>query len=149
MAENNGIRVIRLLPIEEFMALSLGQMLSNAPLVEIDAPPTGVRIKANLPKIVCVDGTTLSVQASRLMHCSPQDDNGPYTHVEVGYPSCKVPSTWLPYKKSPDEDDRHTIYVRIPIHLVLFFIGAHGGIDISATFSPAVKEDYKQNMRIR
>lgn len=37
--------------------------------------------------IVCRDGFSLSVQASHTHYCSPKNDTGPWTTVEVGYPS--------------------------------------------------------------
>ena len=40
-----------------------------------------------IPEIVCKDGTTLSVQASEFHYCTPRDNKGPYTHVEIGFPS--------------------------------------------------------------
>lgn len=33
--------------------------------------------------ITCRDGTQFSVQASRFTYCSPRNDQGPWTHVEV------------------------------------------------------------------
>ena len=39
------------------------------------------------PQIRCRDGFRVSVQASRDHFCTPRDDHGPCTHVEVGYPS--------------------------------------------------------------
>ena len=35
----------------------------------------------------CRDGFEMSVQASLHHYCTPQQDDGPYTHVEVGAPS--------------------------------------------------------------
>jgi len=39
------------------------------------------------PRVVCKNGFSLSVQASQYRYCSPRSDTGPYTHVEIGYPS--------------------------------------------------------------
>lgn len=40
-----------------------------------------------VPAIECADGFTMSVQASRSHYCTPRNDVGPYTAVEVGFPS--------------------------------------------------------------
>lgn len=44
----------------------------------IDWPRECVR-----PRILCADGVQYSVQASRGHYCSPRNDVGPYTAVEV------------------------------------------------------------------
>ena len=50
------------------------------------------------PQIVCVDGVTLSVQASNGHYCIPrEDDMRFYPHVEVGYPSIRPPQVWEQY----------------------------------------------------
>lgn len=41
------------------------------------------------PLLVCRDGFTMSVQASHTHYCSPRNDYGPYTHVEIDCPSTK------------------------------------------------------------
>jgi hypothetical protein len=33
--------------------------------------------------ITCQDGTQFSIQASRYTYCTPRNDQGPWTHVEV------------------------------------------------------------------
>lgn len=43
------------------------------------------------PVIECADGFTMSVQAGIYLYCEPRDDYGPYSAVEVGYPSEIVP----------------------------------------------------------
>lgn len=78
------------------------------------------------PRIVCEDGTTLSVQASRFHYCSPRNNIGPWEAVEVGFPSVKPPDSWEKYAEdwtTPCE----TVYGRVPIELVRAFIDTHGG----------------------
>ncbi len=50
-----------------------------------------------MPHIVCNDGTTLSVQTSHTHYCTPRTDHGPYSHVEVGYPSVRPTDSWEKY----------------------------------------------------
>ena len=38
-----------------------------------------------LPHIICEDNTMISVQANHIAYCYPTSDEGPYTHVEVGF----------------------------------------------------------------
>jgi hypothetical protein len=40
-----------------------------------------------VPKIECVDGFSISVQASSTHYCSPRDNEGPWDTVECGFPS--------------------------------------------------------------
>ena len=79
--------------------------------------------------IVCADGESLSVQASRTHYCSPRTDSGPYGSVEVGFPSVSPPDTWAEYFDGDWETDDHTgsVYAWVPVALVREFIEAHGG----------------------
>lgn len=86
-----------------------------------------MNIKMPAPPIVCKDGTRLSVQASRHCYSIPRDDVGPYTHVEVGFPSIVPPITWEQYSDS-GKLETETVYGYIPVALVERFIKAHGGI---------------------
>ena len=69
----------------------------------------------------------MSVQASS-RHCStPRNDEGPYTHVEVGFPSF-----WDKrldnYIEVPGEDPHESIYPYVPYDLVLEIINEHKGV---------------------
>lgn len=74
--------------------------------------------------IVCADGHTLSVQASVTHYATPRDNRGPWTHVEVGYPTAQPEATWVRYR---DGDDWKGIYGFVPVELVREFIEIHGG----------------------
>ena len=79
------------------------------------------------PGIVCTDGTTLSVQASAGHYCTPRDSEGPYTAVEVGFPSASWPEA-AEYKEGGDSiDDSQTVFAYVPVELVEAYIEAHGG----------------------
>ena len=81
------------------------------------------------PRIKCLDGTTLSVQASRTHYCDPRDNFGPYFTVEVGFPSTDPPESWRDYIDGDwDTDDRTgTVYGHVPVGLVREFVELHGG----------------------
>lgn len=102
----------------------------------------------------CADGFRLSVIAGRGAYCKPRpafdprqrlpdalrmydvpsDFPGPYTHVEVGYPSTRPEpwspvgvDRWLDYVESP-EDPTGTVYAQVPVDLVRSLVAAHGGV---------------------
>lgn len=64
-------------------------LFSGAPLTMLDI----------LPRIVCA-GFTFSMQAGKFNYCSPRDDTGPWTEVELGFPTEKV-EAWQQYAEEP------------------------------------------------
>ena len=82
------------------------------------------------PHITCADGTTMSVQAGAYLYCSPRMNTGPWSQVEVGFPSEAPPESWSEYFDGDwGADDRtDSIYPYIPISLVAEYIDAHGGM---------------------
>ena len=78
-----------------------------------------------IKRIECVDGTMLSVQASNSHYCSPQSNHGPYTQVEIGYPSIPILEC-IEYAESK-ENLTSTVYGYVPIALVAEFIANRGG----------------------
>lgn len=78
------------------------------------------------PQILCADGTTLSVQASAGHYCTPRDIEGPYTAVEVGFPSAPWPEA-VEYKEDVSVADCDTVFAFVPVELVEAYIEAHGG----------------------
>ncbi len=87
-------------------------------------------MKSLLGHFVCKDGSTVSVQASRTHYCSPRADKGPYTAVEVGYPTGTIPVSWEKF-----DDGRGDVFGYVPIELIQEFFDMHGGIDFVATFN--------------
>ena len=92
-----------------------------------------LNFKPLFPRIICKDNTTLSIQASKMHYSTPREDNGPYTHVEVGYPSVIPPKTWAEY--ADGEYPSSNVYGYIPIELVNEYIELHGGVDFIKTFN--------------
>ena len=78
-------------------------------------------------KIVCADGFDLSVQASEFHYCSPRDDDGPYTKVEVGFPSAEE-ELLLPHIEGGKEPPTESVYPWTPIEVVYTVIEKHGGM---------------------
>ena len=115
--------------LDDFKKLSLADMLAKMPLIRI----TKFSHKVMMPRIICEDGTTISVQASALHYAHPRTNRGPYTAVEVGFPSVKPPLTWKQYAEDW-ENPTDTVYAYIPLELVSFYIASHGGINVDKTF---------------
>lgn len=79
----------------------------------------------------CKDGTTLSIQASESHYCTPRDNFGPYTEVEVGYIKDKNGKDMVPPKswsKYADGDFPSSVYGYVPIKVVQKFCDRHGGL---------------------
>lgn len=72
-----------------------------------------------VPHIHCADGFCFSVQASSAHYCLPENDDGPWTHVEVMADVTNEPLL-QPY------DDGY-VAPRVPIAVVMLVIHRHGG----------------------
>ena len=78
------------------------------------------------PAIVCGDGLRLSVQANEYAYCDPRDNYGPYSAVEIGFPSDVIPEI-MEWAETP-ETPTGTVYGWVPVEVVDAVIAAHGGI---------------------
>jgi hypothetical protein len=100
--------------------------------------------------IDCADGFRVSVLAGGGVYCvprpalcacgigeepypfmdggTPHDYPGPYTRVEVGFPSARPEpwAEWSLYAESPD-DPQESVYGNVPVELVRALIASHGG----------------------
>jgi len=76
-------------------------------------------------RITCADGFSLSVQATHGAYCTPRTNVGPWSEVEVGYPST-APELIGSYAESP-ESPTDTVYPYVPVELVEQLIELHGG----------------------
>jgi hypothetical protein len=74
----------------------------------------------------CADGFHMSVQASCGHCCSPRDDFGPWTKVEVGFPSQEC-DDFLPYAINAVGYDKN-VFGWVPVEVVEKVISEHGGI---------------------
>lgn len=117
--------------LEDFKKLSLAAMLEKMPRVRIG--DSEFSHKVMMPRIICEDGTTVSIQASALHYAHPRTDYGPYKAVEVGFPSAEPPLAWEKYAEDWG-DPTGTVYGYIPLELVSFYIASHGGINADETF---------------
>ena len=74
----------------------------------------------------CKDGFTMSVQASEYHYCIPRNNDGPWTHVEVGFPSDRE-ELLMPYAED-SEHPTETVYAYVPVEVVEKVIEKHGGL---------------------
>ena len=80
------------------------------------------------PRLVCNDGFSISVQASKFHYCSPRLDGAQdYEKVELGYPSNEDE---LINDYAEDDNYTRTVYRYVPIEVVEKLIEKHGGIKI-------------------
>lgn len=117
--------------LDEFKKLSLANMLAALPLVRIGNSEFSQKVR--MPCIICEDGTALSVQASAMYYAKPRTNRGPYTAVEVGFPSVAPPLAWKEYAEDW-ETPTDTVYGYVPLELVSLYIASHGGINVDKTF---------------
>ena len=81
----------------------------------------------NNEEILCADGFSMSVQASRFNYCAPRIDGAhKYTEVEVGFPSHYEPL--LASYAEDKEDYTGTVYGYVPIQVIINVCVKHGGI---------------------
>ena len=81
----------------------------------------------------CEDGFGISIQASRTSYCIPQNDIGPYTQVELGFPT--IPDFLISkYAEMPDSLTE-TVYGYVPVGIVKALLIKHGG-PVSGTMPP-------------
>jgi len=98
---------------------------------------SGFKFKGPAPQLVLMDGTRISVQAGEAMYCDPRTNHGPYSEVEIGYPSREF-AELMPYA----EDYKHptnTVYGYVPIEVLEEVIAACGGVSWTWTFLSAKK----------
>lgn len=77
-------------------------------------------------RIRCADGLELSVQASVTHYCTPRNGIGPWTAVEVGFPSARVEEL-LEYADNPDAPT-DTVYGYVPVEVVEAVVNSRGGV---------------------
>lgn len=79
-------------------------------------------------RVQCNDGFSISIQASLCHYCEPRRTfEGPYTEVELGYPSCSE-ELLIPYMEDDCCEPENTVYPYVPVEVVDKVIKKHGGI---------------------
>ena len=83
-------------------------------------------MKESYKSLVLKSGWSASIQASQTHYCTPRGEHGPYTHVEIGYPTMEEPLI-LSYAEDPN-DPIGTVYGYVPVGILKAIIIKHGGI---------------------
>lgn len=111
--------------------MDLQKFLSATTIIELSN--SRFELKKHTPRIQCMDGTSLSVQASQYHHCTPQSNYGPWTHVEIGFPSKSFPIL-QPYAGDQTVPQENTVFSYVPIDIVEACINECGGICFELTY---------------
>ena len=93
----------------------------------------GILERKHSERVVCADGASVSIQAGVGVYSTPRDNEGPYTHVEAGFPSVEPPPSWREYAEDPN-DLCGTVYGYMPYDCVDEFINIHGGLKLFVWF---------------
>ena len=120
--------------INEFIKNNLKvKVLSDDPLMKHMLTST------RLPKIVCSDGFTMSVQVGHSLYSTPKKVAKRYSAVEIGFPSEDEPliEKYAESYYDPDVDFKYTetVYPYVPVRVVDKVLKKHGGIDLAETLS--------------
>ena len=117
------------------MALTLQSILNT----EVKKLSVDIEYKLASPRIHCMDGTSFSIQASKFTYCAPRSNYGPWSAVELGYPS-KHFLLLEQYKDADDETAQvDSVFGYVPIEIVEAIIKKCGGICEELTL---LKKDY-------
>lgn len=91
---------------------------------------------SRLPKIVCVDGFSMSVQVGFTLYSTPKKVAKRYSAVEIGFPTEHEPLIEEYAEKGKDEIDyTDTVYPYVPVGIVDKVLEKHGGINLTETLS--------------
>jgi len=123
-----------MIKINEFIKKNLKvKVLSEDPLMKHMLTST------RLPKIICSDGFTMSVQVGSSLYSTPKKVAKRYSAVEIGFPSEDEPliEKYAESYYDPDVDFKYTetVYPYVPVKVVDKVLKKHGGIDLAETLS--------------
>jgi hypothetical protein len=105
---------------------------------EVNGPVT--KFSGNKPlykRVYFNNGGDISIQASRTAYSEPRDNIGPYTHMEMGYPSegTVLPKNVLKYVEQGgvynddgSQNPYKNVYPYVPVSVIKELINANGGI---------------------
>lgn len=83
-----------------------------------------------VPRIVCKDGFSVSIQAHDGSYCSPRRAfAGTWTSMELGFPNARPPEYIMEYAENGDTPT-DTVYGYVPVELIQQMLDEHGGIEI-------------------
>ena len=123
-----------MIKINEFIKKNLKvKVLSEDPLMK------HMMTSSRLPKIICSDGFTMSVQVGAHLYSEPKKVAKRYSAVEIGFPSEHEPliekyaETFYKEDEMDVTDYTDTVYPYVPVKIVDKVLKKHGGIDLTET----------------
>ena len=122
--------------INEFIKKNLKvKVLNDDPLMK------HIMTSSRLPKIICSDGFTMSVQVGYSLYSTPKKVAKRYSAVEIGFPSepeelIKEYAEFAPFDEDTT-DYTDTVYPYVPVKIVDKVLKKHGGINLTQTLLEA------------
>lgn len=83
-----------------------------------------------IPRFICMDGFSISIQASEIHRSVPQRRDGPYSHVECAYPSSPVQALIPFLLEEAGVSLEQSVYHRVPVEIVQYILNSHGGMRV-------------------
>jgi hypothetical protein len=122
--------------INEFIKKNLKvKVLNDDPLMK------HIMTSSRLPKIICSDGFTMSVQVGYSLYSTPKKIAKRYSAVEIGFPSEPEELIKEYAEFAPFDDDTtdytDTVYPYVPVKIVDKVLKKHGGINLTQTLLEA------------
>lgn len=90
-------------------------------------------------QVICASGLKMSVQASAYHYCTPRESEGPWSCVEVGFPSERIEALMPWMEDWGDTDPTQTVYGYVPIDVVAQVIADHGGFAEDAALRQSIR----------
>jgi hypothetical protein len=106
------------------------------------------------PRVYFTNGGNVSIQASTTHYCKPRDNYGPYTEMELGYPSrdTQIPESMLNYIEQGTNfgedgklDPYDNVYPYVPISVIKELIELNGGVK-SGNVPPMAEKNNEEDM---
>ena len=122
--------------INEFIKKNLKvKVLNDDPLMK------HIMTSSRLPKIICSDGFTMSVQVGYSLYSTPKKVAKRYSAVEIGFPSepeelIKEYAEFAPFDEDTT-DYTDTVYPYVPVKIVDKVLKKHDGINLTQTLLEA------------
>ena len=121
--------------INEFIKKNLKvKVLNDDPLMK------HIMTSSRLPKIICSDGFSMSVQVGYSLYSTPKKIAKRYSAVEIGFPSEYEPliEEYAETFHQEDETDyTDIVYPYVPVAIVDKVLKKHGGINLTQTLLEA------------
>ena len=121
--------------INEFIKKNLKvKVLNDDPLMK------HIMTSSRLPKIICSDGFTMSVQVGYSLYSTPKKIAKRYSAVEICFPSEHEPliEEYAETFHQEDETDyTDIVYPYVPVAIVDKVLKKHGGINLTQTLLEA------------